>query len=125
MVGRVWPRHSGGGRPLNSVVRRHFPKMEAAQQRRASPIFLGWAWASAGTILLVVGALFLAGNHAPHWLVSIAQAGVLGVALTGAVVASGYVLSSFWMHARVVSGIAALTINLGFLILVFAAPQIH
>jgi ribosomal protein S18 acetylase RimI-like enzyme len=23
MVGRVWPRHSGGGRPLNSVVRRH------------------------------------------------------------------------------------------------------
>jgi hypothetical protein len=25
MVGRVWPRHSGGGRPLNSVVRRHVP----------------------------------------------------------------------------------------------------
>jgi hypothetical protein len=23
MVGRVWPRHGGGGRPLNSVVRRH------------------------------------------------------------------------------------------------------
>jgi uncharacterized protein CbrC (UPF0167 family) len=23
MVGRVWPRHSGGGRPLNSVVSRH------------------------------------------------------------------------------------------------------
>jgi uncharacterized protein YkuJ len=22
-VGRVWPRHSGRGRPLNSVVRRH------------------------------------------------------------------------------------------------------
>jgi hypothetical protein len=22
IVGRVWPRHSGGGRPLNSVVRR-------------------------------------------------------------------------------------------------------
>ena len=23
IVGRVWPRHSGGGRPLNSVVRQH------------------------------------------------------------------------------------------------------
>ena len=23
MVGRVWPRHSGGGRPLNSLVRHH------------------------------------------------------------------------------------------------------
>jgi putative component of membrane protein insertase Oxa1/YidC/SpoIIIJ protein YidD len=22
-VGRVWPRHSGGGRPLNAIVRRH------------------------------------------------------------------------------------------------------
>jgi hypothetical protein len=22
-VGRVWPRHSGGGRPLNAIVRTH------------------------------------------------------------------------------------------------------
>src|SRR5258706_1832109 len=125
MVGRVWPRHEQRGRPLNAIVRRHFPVMEAAQQRQASPIFLRWAWTSAVAIPIAVGALYLADGHIPRWLEPVAAAGVLGFVLTGTIVAAGYVLSSFWMHARVLSGAFALPIILGFLIFVLAAPQIH
>ena len=32
MVGRVWPRHSGGGRPLNSVVRHHMTALRTASR---------------------------------------------------------------------------------------------
>ena len=35
MVGRVWPRHGGGGRPLNSVVRRHLKQHLSYDQARA------------------------------------------------------------------------------------------
>ena len=60
MVGRVWPRHSGGGRPLNSVVRHHW----ATSMRRTLTI-----WATVGVpatfIAYVVAAVKVAGGRAP------------------------------------------------------------
>jgi hypothetical protein len=47
MVGRVWPRHGGRGRPLNSVVRQH---MESARLKLGIVAVLGllapvwWTW---------------------------------------------------------------------------------
>jgi hypothetical protein len=52
-VGRVWPRHSGGGRPLNSVVRTHCDMGRAR-------LVLGIV---ASAVILLVGVqIIIAGN---------------------------------------------------------------
>jgi hypothetical protein len=50
MVGRVWPRHSGGGRPLNSVVSRHRMSTDPKWAR-----FLGAAVAAVTSALVAFG----------------------------------------------------------------------
>lgn len=85
-------------------------------ERRASPIFLAWTWGSAA---IVLGSIGLAAAHVlPGWLEPAIFRGVAGVALTGAVVGAGYMTSSFWVRARVLSALVPFAINAAFLAVV-------
>jgi len=103
--------------PLNWVVRRHFGTMtNVPRERRASPIFLAWAW---GSTAVVLGSIALSVVRAlPGWLEPAIFSGVAGVALTGAIVAAGYIASSFRMRARVLAAVVPFAINTAFLALV-------
>ena len=49
MVGRVWPRHGGGGRPLNSVVSLHVGYADAFAKYGAKLTNPQWSVSAFGT----------------------------------------------------------------------------
>ncbi len=87
------------------------------KQRKASPIFLWWAWGSVAYFLATL-AYSIWGPSVPGWNGVLWIAFVLSgsVVMLGGLVAAGYVLASFWARTNLLAGVGALVANVACLI---------
>jgi hypothetical protein len=113
-VGRVWPRHSGGGRPLNSVVSHH---MTAERSRVPVPALL-----IPPTIVLGLVLLFSFANLTIVVSIAISTVAV-GVIVEGFAVAIAVTailhdaaLRTVRNYAATTIGVASLLVGVGLLI---------